>query len=197
FANSVVLPDGEVLALGGQAYAQPFSDTTAAMVPEAWNPATGKFTALAPMTTPRTYHSVGLLLPDARVFVGGGGLCGSCTTNHPDGQIFTPPYLLNADGTARPRPTITTAPTSAALGSTIQVTTSGPTPTFSLIRTSTVTHSVNTDQRRIPLTPTAVTGNTASLALPSDPGVVIPGQYLLFAIDANGVPSVAKTIKIG
>ena len=197
FANSVVLPDGQVLALGGQAYAQPFSDTTAAMVPEAWNPATGKFTALAPMATPRTYHSVGLLLPDARVFVGGGGLCGSCTTNHPDGQIFTPPYLLNADGTARPRPTITTAPTSAALGSTIQVTTSGPTPTFSLIRTSTVTHSVNTDQRRIPLTPTAVTGNTASLALPSDPGVVIPGQYLLFAIDANGVPSVAKTIKIG
>ncbi|HYI32075.1 MAG TPA: galactose oxidase-like domain-containing protein, partial [Glaciibacter sp.] len=165
--------------------------------PEIWNPATGTFTALAPMAAPRTYHSVALLLPDARVFVGGGGLCGSCATNHLDGQIFTPPYLLNSDGTARPRPAITTAPTTATLGSTIQVTTSGPTPRFSLVRTSTVTHSVNTDQRRIPLTPTAVSGNTASLAIPSDPGVVVPGQYLLFASDANGVPSVAKSIRIG
>jgi galactose oxidase len=197
FVNSVVLPDGQVLALGGQAYAKPFSDATAAMAPEIWNPATGIFTALAPMAAPRTYHSVALLLPDARVFVGGGGLCGSCTTNHLDGQIFTPPYLLNGDGTARPRPSITAAPTTAALGSTIQVTTSGPTPRFSLVRTSTVTHSVNTDQRRIPLTPTALSGNTASLAIPSDPGVVVPGEYLLFASDANGVPSVAKTIRIG
>ncbi|WP_166786480.1 galactose oxidase-like domain-containing protein [Cryobacterium sp. TMT2-15-1] len=197
FLNSVVLPDGQVLALGGQAYAKPFSDATAAMAPEVCNPATGKFTALAPMTVPRTYHSVGLLLPDARVFVGGGGLCGTCTTNHPDGQIFTPPYLLNADGTARPRPSITTAPTTAAWGSTIPVTTSGPTPVFSLIRMSTVTHSINTDQRRIPLTPTGVTGNTASLTIPSDPGVVVPGHYLLFALDANGVPSVAQTIRIG
>ena len=62
---------------------------------------------------------------------------------------------------------------------------------------STVTHSINTDQRRIPLLPTGVNGNTASLAIPSDPGVVVPGYYLLFAMDANGVPSVAKTIRIG
>ncbi len=197
FANSVVLPDGQVLTLGGQAYARPFSDSTAAMVPELWNPATGTFTPLAQMATPRTYHSVAVLLPDARVFHGGGGLCGTCATNHPDGQIFTPPYLLNGDGTARPRPSITTAPSSAALGATIQVTTSGPTPSFSLVRTSTVTHTVNTDQRRIPLTPTAVSGNTASLRIPSDPGIVVPGHYLLFALDANGVPSVAKQVKIG
>jgi galactose oxidase len=197
FSSAVAMPDGQVLVLGGQAYAKPFSDATAAMAPEIWDPATGKFTALAPMAAPRAYHSVALLLPDARVFVGGGGLCGNCTTNHPNGQIFTPPYLLNSDGTARPRPTITTAPTTAALGSTIEVTTSGPTPSFSLIRMSTVTHTVNTDQRRIPLTPTAVSGNTASLKLPSDPGVLIPGPYLLFALDANGVPSVATTIRIG
>jgi galactose oxidase len=197
FSNAVVLPDGQVLAVGGQAYPVPYSDDTSAMAPELWNPANGKFTALAPMGVPRNYHSVALLLPDARVFVGGGGLCGSCATNHLDGQIFTPPYLLNGDGTARPRPSITTAPTTAALGSTIQVTTSGPATTFSLIRMSTVTHSLNTDQRRIPLVPTAVSGTTASLRLPSDPGVVVPGPYLLFAVDANGVPSVAKTIRIG
>jgi hypothetical protein len=34
---------------------------------------------LAPASVPRNYHSIGLLLPDGRVFNGGGGLGGpSC-----------------------------------------------------------------------------------------------------------------------
>ena len=49
---------------------------------------------------------------------------------------------------------------------------------------------MNTDQRRIPLTPTAVGVNSYSLALPSDPGIIIPGMWWLFAIDPAGVPSV-------
>jgi galactose oxidase len=61
---------------------------------------------------------------------------------------------------------------------------------------STVTHTVNTDQRRIPVTATAVSGNTATLKLPADRGVLVPGTYMLFALDANGVPSVASTILI-
>ena len=128
------------------------------MAPEIWSPATGKWTKLAPMAIPRTYHSVALLLPDGRVFVGGGGLCGDCTTNHLDGQIFTPPYLLNPDGSARTRPKIVTAPATAAAGSTIKVTTGAPVTKFSLMRMSTVTHTVNTDQRRIPVTATSVSG---------------------------------------
>ncbi len=34
---------------------------------------------LSPIAVGRNYHSVGLLLPDSRVFSGGGGLCGTCT----------------------------------------------------------------------------------------------------------------------
>jgi galactose oxidase len=196
FANGVVLPDGQVFVVGGQATAVPFTDTGARMAPEIWNPATGEWTVLAPMAVPRTYHSVALLLPDGRVFVGGGGLCGTCTTNHLDGEIFTPPYLLNADGSERPRPTIVAAPNTAAAGSTISVTTGEQITKFSLMRMSTVTHTVNTDQRRIPLTAAAVSGNTASLTLPADHGVLVPGPYLLFAVDGNGVPSVASTINI-
>ncbi|WP_426978405.1 discoidin domain-containing protein [Pseudarthrobacter sp. O4] len=196
FANGVALPDGQVLVVGGQATPVTFTDTAARMAPEIWNPATGKWTTLAPMAIPRTYHSVGMLLPDGKVFVGGGGLCNTCTTNHLDGEIFTPPYLLNADGSARTRPKIVTAPASAATGSTIAVTTGAPVTNFSLMRMSTVTHTVNTDQRRIPLTATSVSGNTASLTLPADRGVLVPGSYLLFAMDANGVPSVASTINI-
>ena len=196
FANGVALPDGQVLVVGGQATAASFTDTGARMAPEIWSPATGKWTTLAPMAIPRTYHSVALLLPDGKVFVGGGGLCGNCTTNHLDGEIFTPPYLLNPDGSARARPKIVTAPATAATGSTMKVTTGAPVTKFSLMRMSTVTHTVNTDQRRIPVTATSVSGNTASLKLPADRGVLVPGSYLLFALDVNGIPSVARTIKI-
>lgn len=196
FANGVALPDGQVFVVGGQATAASFTDTSARMAPEIWNPATGKWTTLASMAIPRTYHSVALLLPDGKVFAGGGGLCGSCTTNHLDGEIFTPPYLLNPDGSARSRPTIVTAPAAAAAGSTINVTTGAPITKFALMRMSTVTHTVNTDQRRIPVTATSVSGNTASLRLPADRGVLVPGTYMLFAMDSKGVPSVASTIKV-
>jgi galactose oxidase len=136
------------------------------------------------------------LLPDGRVFSGGGGLCGSCTTNHLDGQIYSPPYLFNPDGTARIRPVITSAPAATVTGSTITVTTNTATPTFALIRMSAVTHSVNNDQRRIPLNPTSVNATTYTLKLPSDKGVVLPGNYMLFALDANGTPSVAAIMNI-
>jgi len=196
FGNSVVLPDGKVLVVGGQQHPQAYTDTGAAMSPELWDPATGQFTIMATEAMPRTYHSVAILLPDARVFSGGGGLCGGCTTNHLDGRIFTPPYLLNTDGTPRTRPTITAAPTTAAPGSTITVTTDAPTPTFALIRTSAITHSVNNDQRRIPLVPTTTNGTTHTLQLPADRGVALPGPYMLFALNANGTPSTAKFMTI-
>jgi galactose oxidase len=151
---------------------------------------------MAPEVAPRTYHSVAVLLPDGRVFSGGGGLCGTCATNHPSGQIFTPPYLLNPDGTARARPGIVSAPATVALGSAITVATTSATPTFALVRTTAVTHTVNSDQRRIPLTPAAANGTSYTLSIPADAGVALPGNYLLFALDAQGTPSIAKIIKI-
>jgi galactose oxidase len=197
FSNSVVLPNGEVLVVGGQQHPQTFTDTGAVLSPELWNPATGKFTIMAPEVVPRTYHSVALLLPDGRVFSGGGGLCGDgCTANHPDGQIFSPPYLFNANGTARRRPVIDKAPAKATTGTTITVTTNSATPHFSLIRMSAVTHSLNNDQRLIPLTPTTVHGHKYTLRLPGSTGVLLPGNYMLFALSANGTPSVAKIINI-
>ena len=161
FSNSVVLPNGDVLVVGGQQHPQTFTDTGAVLSPELWNPSTGKFTIMAPEAIPRTYHSVAILLPDGRVFSGGGGLCGDgCTANHPDGQIFSPPYLFNANGSLRRRPVIRTAPAKATTGTTITVTTNSTTPSFSLIRMAAVTHSVNNDQRRIPLTPGRATTAT-------------------------------------
>jgi galactose oxidase len=35
------------------------------------------------------------------------------------------------------------------------------------------------------------------LNVPSDPGITVPGYYMLFALDATGVPSAAAIIHVG
>jgi galactose oxidase len=198
FANSVILPNGSIVFVGGQSMPEPFTDTTAVMVPEIWDPATQRFNLLKPMQTPRTYHSTAILMADGRVFAGGGGQCGTgCATNHLNAEILTPPYLFNADGTPATRPAIVSAPDSAARGSTITVSTQGAVASFVLMRMASVTHTTNNDQRRIPLAVTAAGGTTYRLAIPADAGVVLPGYYMLFALDARGVPSVSKAIRVG
>ncbi|QIW96713.1 hypothetical protein AMS68_002231 [Peltaster fructicola] len=207
FTNAVVLPDGTVLVTGGQRRSFVFTDTDGAMAAEIYNPTTNGWTKMAREAVPRNYHSEALLLPDARVWSGGGGLCytrgpgnsdASCdrTVDHADGQIFSPPYLFKADGSAVVRPVISfVSNTAPRVGSTITVNMKkSQVATFALLRFGSSTHSVNTDQRRIPVTATR-NGSSFMIKLPSDSGVLIPGAYYLFAV-VDGVPSVAKTIRV-
>ncbi|MGY6162423.1 RICIN domain-containing protein [Paraburkholderia strydomiana] len=196
FSSSVVLPNGQVVVVGGQAFAQPFSDDTAVLTPELWDPTTKVFSQLAPQAVPRTYHSVALLLADGRVLSGGGGLCGGCATNHTDIEILTPPYLLNADGSAATRPTLSNVPADAQLGTSIAVKASSGVKAFALMRLSSNTHAVNNEQRRVPLSFTVGTAGEFILKIPADPGVVVPGYYMLFALNTNGVPSVSRTLRL-
>ncbi|RZS44438.1 galactose oxidase [Herbihabitans rhizosphaerae] len=193
FINSVVLPDGKVITFGGMRYAELFADRTAVLEPEMWDPATGAFTTLAPAAVPRAYHSVAVLLPDGRVFSGGGGLCGQCATNHPDGQIFTPPNLLDAEGRPKPRPVITEAPGTVAPGDEITVRADRPIAGLALVRAGGATHTVDNDQRRVPLAVAGVSDNQR-VAVPGDPGIVPPGYYMLFALDEQGTPSVSAPV---
>ena len=111
FPNSVVLPNGQVVVIGGQTIGKLFSDDNSVLVTELWDPPTGTFRTLPPMAVGRDYHGMALLLPDARVLSGGGGLCGpTCAGNRTDVQILTPHYLLNGDGTPATRPVILSAP---------------------------------------------------------------------------------------
>ena len=48
----------------------------------------------------------------------------------------------------------------------------------------------------MPLTIVAAAANAYTLAVPSDPGTVVPGYWMLFAMDAKGTPSVATIIKL-
>jgi galactose oxidase len=134
YSNAVVLPDGEVFIVGGQTQPLQFTDDNSVMTPEMWNPVTMQFTKLAQMPTPRNYHSTALLMPDGRVWVGGGGDCGGCpnvsgvddpSANHPDFEIYTPPYLYAPDGSPAVGPVIVSAPASLTLGKALTVGVSG------------------------------------------------------------------------
>ena len=197
FHNSVVLPDGTVFTSGGQSIGNPFYDTNLEFTPELWNPATNRFTQLVPNSTPRVYHSFALLMQDGTVMCGGGGLCDTCSANHFDAQIYTPQYLLNADGSPATRPVITFASANTVVpGNTITVNTNTAVTSMSLIRYGSATHTVNTDQRRIPLTLTSAGTNSYKVTIPNDYGIALPGFWMLFAMNGNGVPSMAVSIKI-
>jgi galactose oxidase len=203
YANSVLLPTGEVFINGGQSYAMQWTDNKAILVPELWDPETQDFTAMAKMPVPRTYHSAAILLADATVLTGGGGLCwGYCvdpSANHFDIQTFSPPYLFKADGALASRPVITSASTNTIIaGSSFNVTTDVAVARFVLLRYGSATHAINTDQRRVTLESVQVVGTPKMYCLnvPSDMGILLPGYWMLFAIDFNGVPSVAVTILV-
>jgi galactose oxidase len=197
YSSSVVLPNGEVVVMGGQRRPLQFSDDRSVMIPELFNPFNESWSQLAPMAVPRNYHSAAILLADGRVMVGGGGLCGGCPGDHPDVQIFTPPYLLDAQGNPKPRPTITSAPAQAAYGSSIRVRVGGGATQLVLVRLSNSTHSVNNAQRRLTLTSAGNQGGVIDGVLPSDAGIAPPGTYWLFALDADGTPSLGQPITLG
>lgn len=196
FSNAVVLPNGQVVVLGGHTIGKPYSDDNSVLVPELWDPETETFTQLPPMAAPRNYHSVALLLPDGRVMAGGGGLCGGCTANHPNVQILSPHYLYNLDGSPATRPVLRSVPDSVTHGTSVPVSTDSDVTSFALVRLSSTTHTVNNDQRRIPLAFSKGEGNTYTLDIPSNPSVVLPGHYMLFAMNESGTPSVSRTIRI-
>lgn len=132
---------------------------------------------------------------------GGGGLCGSsCATNHWDAQIFSPPYLFNAaDNTLADRPSILTPTGTITVpnGGTFTITTSVAVKKLAMIRVSSTTHTVNTDQRHFAPPFKNEAGTLSYTAtVPANPGVALPGYWMLFALTAGGVPSVATFVQI-
>ena len=51
------------------------------------------------------------------------------------------------------------------------------------------------NQRCIPV-PFTATGTTLTATLPAEPGVCLPGHYMLFVLTAAGVPSVAAIVRV-
>lgn len=196
YHTSVVLPDGKVFTAGGQAWGKPFNESTVQFYPELYNPETDTFEVLNGHNVARVYHSISVLLPDATVLNGGGGLCGNCSANHYDAQVFIPPYLLTATGERRERPTILSANDRVSVGQVLTFKTDSHIGSASLVRQGTTTHTVNTDQRRVPLTVMAHDNHVFTAQLPTDSGILLPGWYMLFVLDSNGTPSEASMVKV-
>jgi hypothetical protein len=185
-ANTVNLPDGQILIVGGGAQ---FKYTGPVTTPEIYDPVTETWTALAPQQAGRMYHSTALLLPDGRVLSAGQD-SGSLATF---GEIFSPPYLFKGS-----RPTITGAPSTVGYGQ--QLTISSPEAAgisaVTLIKAGSVTHEIDTDQRAVPLSFAAGAG-TLTAQVPTNTSLLPPGYYMLFIVDRNGVPSVAPWVRVG
>ena len=140
------------------------------------------------MAAARNYHSTAVLLPDATVLVTGGGHPN--TASDPGqftAQIYSPPYLSNG-----PRPTITGAPATATYGSPITVNTpdAASISAVNLVSLGADTHQLDMNQHFVPLSFTAGAGSLTVQA-PADAALAPPGNYMLFVVNAQGVPSVA------
>ena len=194
--NSVVLPDGKVMVIGGTSAGIQFSDQGSQLTPELWDPETGIWQELAQHIVPRNYHSTALLMKDARVAALGGGLCGGCPTNHKNGQFYEPPYLFNSNGTPATRPTIINGEAIAAVGDVINIQGSTDIVKFNMVRLVALTHHHTTDQRLVPLAIQGSTDGYYQLSVPTNQNVVIPGYYWIFGFNSAGVPTIGHTIKI-
>jgi galactose oxidase len=210
--NATILPDGTVLVTGGTrgggapGTAEAFNNLDPGQsvhIAELWDPKTGHWTMLAAEKTDRCYHSTAVLLPDGRVLSAGSGefilnegtpqqVANNPQDTHYDAQVLSPPYLFKG-----PQPQITSAPDSVQYGDTFEIGTAQPEQivTISLIRLSSVTHSFNAGQR-INFLPSQVVGGTLTATAPPNANVCPPGHYMLFIVNLEGVPSVAKIIQV-
>ena len=199
--NATILADGQVLITNGTS-GPGFNDVTSAVRDaELWNPATQSWTTLAREVVGRTYHSAALLLPDGRVLSSGSGEGGgvSYESSQLTAQVFSPPYLFNADGSLAQRPAITSAPPRISYGApfTVETPDAGSVTRGTLIRLSSVTHAFNQSQLIYPLSFSVTAATTLRATGPSSANLAPPGPYLLFLLSPQGVPSMARMVRVG
>jgi hypothetical protein len=124
----------------------------------------------------------------------------------PVGQIFSPPYLFKAAGGSATRPVIVKSPEKLSYRGHFDVTVSGDPDriaSVALLRSDHNTHSFTGGDRYVKLAFEQKDGehkqgspDTRKLRVraPEVPAQAVPGIYMLFVVDTDGVPSVGKKI---
>jgi hypothetical protein len=195
--NAVLLPNGQVVVVGGFYDFEHASESTSVLAAELYDFALNKWRTLAQAKVPRQYHSVALLLPDGRVWTAGSQIrCeGGLQSRELRIEVFYPPYLFWG-----PRPTISNAPSSItpSLSGSISVYTpqANSIASVTLIRCGSTTHGFDADQRCIELNIIKRSTSSLTVSIPANNKIAPPGYYFLFIIDSNGVPSVGRAIKV-
>ena len=179
---------------------------------------------LARTTVSRGLHGTATLLPDGSVFFAGenrealvrpddprfplvSSFAGSLPRGDPDlgvpvGQIFSPPYLFRAGGASAPRPAIADAPREVQYRGSFDIKVTGPASgirTVALLRSDHNTHSLTAGDRYVKLAfrPKGdASRGELRVTAPKLPAQAVPGVYMLFVVDANGVPSMGKQVRI-
>lgn len=182
--NAVILPNGKVFVVGGRSDFD--GSPTPVLTPEIFDPQALTWDMVEPHQIPRRYHSTAILLPDGRVLVAGGDF-------QPSGEIYSPPYLFQGS-----RPVVQSAPSVIGYGESFSVDFTSTTTTnrVALIRFSSVTHSVNFDQRYVRLSDVIGGSGIYTVNAPASGNLAPPGYYMLFVIDQNGIPSVSATVQV-
>jgi len=213
YSSGVLLPDGQLLAVGGDDKDDAFDPGMgiAVKIPELYNPATGRWTDVAGHTRARGYHNSALLLPDMRVLLGGnapiaahyGGANqdqgGPFTNNDndPSFEIWSPPYLFRGA-----RPSVKRVQKAVSYSEPFDITTPDAADIESvlLMRTPSPEHVNDSDQRSLKLEFTRSGSNTLTATAPPSGNVAPPGTYYLVVNKKSlqgPIPSVAHMVDVG
>ena len=192
--NTVLLPDGGMVAVGGgYGDRKPLGQWATGpehRAVELYDPATGSWRLGAAQQEGRAYHSTALLLPDGRVLSAGDDINGS--PNGDTAEIYEPPYLHRG-----PRPTITSAPDGLMWGDGFHVGTPDAVTRAVLMAPGAVTHANDMSQRHVELDVIGrAPGQGVDLRAPAGAKSAPPGYYMLFVLE-NGIPSVARWVRLG
>lgn len=178
--SAVLLPDGNVFVGGGIAR----TNSPCAL----FNPQTDTWSPLATLPSIRDYHSVSLLLPSGKVMMAG--------WNNTAIEIYSPPYLFRG-----PRPVISSAPSLVHHGQSFVIESPDAASIVKvvLVRPMAVTHQTDSEQKVLELPYIHDHAHPTRLSLTAPHGghphsLAQQGHYMMFAINNNGVPSVAKWI---
>ncbi|MCC6613454.1 MAG: DUF1929 domain-containing protein [Anaerolineae bacterium] len=187
-ACAALLPDGKVMVIGGNKTGQ-FDDPVFDI--QVYDPDTGHWTTVAPMTVPRRYHSTAVLLPDGRVLSAGTTPLERIETRM---EVYSPYYLFRGQ-----RPVINSSPDTLAYGEAFEVgytCEEGELARAVLIRPGSATHAFDMNQRYVEVEITARADHSLTITAPRDVHVAPPGYYMLFLLNDRDVPSEAKFVRL-
>ena len=189
--NAVILPDATVLVTGG--YSSPNSCSTGSECPElqAELYENGSWRLLPAETSPRTYHSVSILLPSGKVLTGGGD------TRTWDYPVFSPAYLFKPN-----RPVWVSWPTTelaydAPYSATFELLPLGvEIEKVVLIAPGSTTHYSDMHQRYVSLEVETSEGDAVTFRTPKNRTYAPRGWYMLFLVTNSKLPSEGKFVRL-
>jgi hypothetical protein len=192
-ANGVLLPDGNVLVVGGMATYGHHDVDAHGVVTEAelYDPSTNTWTRMASQQKARVYHSTAILLPDGRV-ISMGSNPGSKIIEHSI-EVFSPPYLFRGE-----RPVITELPERITHKQAfdVRVEHAHHIRQVVLMRPEVLTHVTNTDQRLLELEFKAKNDMKLEVQAPPSAAHMPRGYCMLFVLNDEGVPSIGEFLKL-